>query len=131
MSNLFAALDAGGQQRFISEVERGVACACFCPECTSPLIAKHGDEKVWHFAHAAGQERPECSAGAANMMRRIAIEYLGSLASISLPTYKELVREGSTPWECTALTQAGQQAWSAGCAGPGCLGIRMPSLHSS
>jgi hypothetical protein len=112
MSNLFAAVDALGRQRFVGEVERGQSCACFCPECASPLVAKQGDENVWHFAHVAGQERPECSAGAANMMRRIAIDYLQSLTSISLPTYREQVLDVSG-----AGVRRSHASWPAGIAG--------------
>ena len=42
MSQLFAALDAQGQIRFVGDVARGAACGCFCPVCASPLIAKLG-----------------------------------------------------------------------------------------
>ena len=32
-------------------VQRG--CGCICPSCQTPLIARQGEEKVWHFAHAS------------------------------------------------------------------------------
>ena len=91
MIRLFAALDAAGFMRFIGEVARGAACGCFCPECASPLVAKLGEEREWHFAHEAGQERPECEAGAMNMLRRLAVEHLRSQPRIELPRYNERV----------------------------------------
>lgn len=92
---LFAALDAGGEQHFIGDVDRGQACGCFCPECGSPLVAKQGIEKIWHFAHIGGQERPECEAGAMNMMHRLAIEHLKALTKIVLPRYHQTVTVAS------------------------------------
>lgn len=74
MVKLFVARDAGGQHRYIGDVPRGVACGCFCLVCSSPLVARKGDLLEWHFAHEASQERPECPAGAANLLRRLAVE---------------------------------------------------------
>jgi len=34
------------------EVSRGRGCNCVCPSCERPVDARHGTEKVWHFAHA-------------------------------------------------------------------------------
>jgi hypothetical protein len=94
---LFAAHDARGAVRFVGDVPRGAACGCFCPECKSPLIAKQGDEVQWHFAHEPGQERPECVAGAANLLRRLAAEYLTGLDQLVFEPYRTSVaaRHGS------------------------------------
>jgi len=37
----------------IDEVPAGGACGCICPSCASRLVARHGDHRVWHFAHEA------------------------------------------------------------------------------
>lgn len=37
----------------VSEVDRGKNCNCICPSCKTPLIARQGDIKEWHFAHAS------------------------------------------------------------------------------
>jgi len=37
----------------VYEVKRGRECGCICPSCRTPLIARQGEEKVWHFAHAS------------------------------------------------------------------------------
>jgi hypothetical protein len=91
MIRLFAGLGRDGAMRFIGEVERGAACGCSCPECGSPLVAKQGNEKDWHFAHEGGQERPECEAGAINMLRRLAVEYLRGQPTLELPPFRERV----------------------------------------
>lgn len=92
MTQLFAAVDAGGSIRFASEVPRGSACGCFCPVCASPLVAKQGDHLQWHFAHQAGQERPECLVGAINLLHRIAVDLLRQGGAFTLPEYQETVR---------------------------------------
>jgi hypothetical protein len=81
MVTIFAARTANGESRFIGEVGRGSACACFCIVCGSLLVAKQGEELEWHFAHEAGNERPECPAGAMNLLRRLALEELQKLTS--------------------------------------------------
>ncbi len=96
MSQLFAALDAQGQIRFVGDVARGAACGCFCPVCASPLIAKLGEVNEWHFAHISGQERPDCVVGAINLLRRLGVEYLNQLADLGLPVYTEQIVEPST-----------------------------------
>lgn len=40
-----------GQLVDVGGVERRNACGCICPSCKTPLVARHGDEKEWHFAH--------------------------------------------------------------------------------
>ena len=94
MSQLFAALDAQGEIRFVGDVPRGAACGCFCPACASPLVAKLGEVNEWHFAHVAGQERPDCIVGAVNLLRRLGVEYLNQLADLALPIYTEQIFEG-------------------------------------
>jgi hypothetical protein len=87
MATLFVARDASGATRFVGDVPRGAACACFCPVCNSPLVAKQGDELEWHFAHEAGTERPECRAGAMNLLRRLAVQDLARRGLVVLPPY--------------------------------------------
>jgi hypothetical protein len=105
MIHLFAGIGPQGEMRFIGEVERGAACACRCPECDSPLIAKQGNEKEWHFAHESGQERPECHAGAINMLRRLAIEHLSKREDLRLPMYQTCVRSTSPGIERTETVE--------------------------
>lgn len=95
---IFAGIDSTGALRYIDRVASGLACECFCVVCGSPLIARKGDVKIWHFAHEAGQERPQCSAGAANLMQRIAREYLMETGAFPLPPYSESVFLPDAPY---------------------------------
>jgi hypothetical protein len=35
----------------VASVEGGRKCMCICPSCRTPLIARKGNVKEWHFAH--------------------------------------------------------------------------------
>lgn len=35
----------------VAAVEKGRRCGCICPSCATPLIARQGNRKQWHFAH--------------------------------------------------------------------------------
>jgi hypothetical protein len=89
--SIFAGLDHDGVLRFVGDVTRGAACGCRCAACGAALIAKRGDQKVWHFAHEASQERPDCLAGAVNLLRRLAIEQLRDEPALRLPAYRKVV----------------------------------------
>jgi hypothetical protein len=104
MTQLFAALDPAGAIKFATEVPRGSACGCFCPVCSSPLVAKQGEKLEWHFAHEAGQERPDCLVGALNLLHRIGSEILREAGEIHLPAYHQIV-------QCQHLQQ--QVSWKA------------------
>lgn len=101
MAILFVALDAAGASRFVGDVPRGAACGCFCPVCNSPVVAKQGDELEWHFAHEAGTERPECRAGAVNLLRRLAVDDLARRGLVLLPSHSvphPLAGRGPIEW---------------------------------
>jgi hypothetical protein len=57
-------MDASRVMRHISEVEKGKACNCICPNigCATPLIAKKGDNNANHFSH---QSNITCSGESA------------------------------------------------------------------
>ena len=54
------ALDHAGQVVHVDEVPGGAACKCICPACETSLIARKGDIKAHHFAHANSQ--PACES---------------------------------------------------------------------
>lgn len=85
--SIFAGLYATGALRFVGDVPRGAACGCTCADCGASLVARRGDIRNWHFAHEASQERPDCFAGAVNLLRRLAIQRLRDFGIPSLPVY--------------------------------------------
>lgn len=89
--SIFAGLDSNGQIRFVGDVPRGAECDCCCVACGAQLVARRGDVRVWHFAHEASQERPDCYAGAVNLLRRLAIEQMMDSGLPPLPTFRTTV----------------------------------------
>lgn len=72
-----------------SDVESGRACACICPECEAPLIAKKGEKRIWHFAH----EGAACENGAETAIHRMAKQILAEQRTVALPAVDVLVSE--------------------------------------
>ena len=54
------AMDKKGRIRSVEEVARGLACECVCPCCREAVIARQGDIREWHFAHAVDSD---CEGG--------------------------------------------------------------------
>jgi len=72
------------------EVPRGQACNCVCPGCEHPVIAKHGTEKVWHFAHAKASD---CASAYEKSVHELAKQTLRERKVIRVP--KLLVAVGA------------------------------------
>lgn len=113
MAGIFAGIDAAGDVRFIDDVPSGRACALFCSFCNSSLVAKKGKIKKSHFAHEALQERPECVAGAVNLLRRLALDLFSQRPPIPLPKCRvernrwasgQLVTR-QMEWSCAAVAR--------------------------
>ena len=66
----------------ISEVEAGLACACVCPACGHPLVARKGARRAHHFAHAGGAE---CAHGLQTALHLAAKQALESERRMRLP----------------------------------------------
>ena len=49
-----------GKEIHINDAKRGAGCGCVCPSCSAPLIARQGDENIWHFAHS---QKTDCDYG--------------------------------------------------------------------
>ncbi len=45
------ALDAAGHVVHVDHVPRGKDCACSCPSCEQPVLARQGEIRQHHFAH--------------------------------------------------------------------------------
>jgi len=78
-------------------VKRGRACGCVCPSCRTPLIARQGEEKVWHFAHASrdvyDRTTQECDFSFYVSVRLMARQLIGSRLTLALPDYRSRVTQ--------------------------------------
>jgi hypothetical protein len=74
----------------IHQVPSGLACACVCPACLRPLMARKGRKMTHHFAHQRGEE---CPFGVETMVHQLAKKILAAEKQIMLPA----VRVGALP----------------------------------
>ena len=83
----------------VEHVVRGKKCLCVCPSCKTPLIAKQGKSKAWHFAHASRQvfEQTEkhCEYSFYLSVRLMARQLMSNKQELLLPAYNELISEYS------------------------------------
>ncbi len=81
----------------VSEVPKGNKCGCTCPACKTPLVARQGDENVWHFAHASRKvykrTEKECEFSFFVSVRMMARQVVGNELKINIPEYIDSVSE--------------------------------------
>jgi hypothetical protein len=82
----------------VAEVARGRACGCICPSCKTPLIARQGEVKEWHFAHASRgvhqSTQQSCEFSLYVSVRMMARQMIGEQLEIELPELNGQVTEG-------------------------------------
>ncbi|MDK2126498.1 competence protein CoiA family protein [Parachitinimonas caeni] len=69
----------------VREVRRGLHCACFCPLCSTPLMARQGEVRTWHFAHPPHQAN--CSGAAESALHLAAKACLQRSRALQLPAF--------------------------------------------
>lgn len=67
---ILQAVNAEGKSFYIDDVPNGKKCGCFCAECHGALIAKQGNVKAHHFAHASGNDSLKCSQTALHLLAK-------------------------------------------------------------
>tara|TARA_Y100000296_G_scaffold76653_1_gene97484 strand:- start:5124 stop:6215 length:1092 start_codon:yes stop_codon:yes gene_type:complete len=77
----------------VGSVEKGVQCDCICPSCKTPLIARQGEIKEWHFAHQSRSTEQEteapCEYSLAVSLRLMIKQLFEEGAVFYLPEYKK------------------------------------------
>lgn len=76
------AMDKEGRMRSVEEVSRGLSCECTCTCCGDRVIARQGEVREWHFAHASGEE---CAGAAESALHHAAKQVLLDNKGTSLP----------------------------------------------
>jgi len=81
----------------VADVPRGKLCGCICPSCKSPLIARQGNLKEWHFAHASrsvySRTERECQFSFYVSVRMMARQVIREKLELVLPRYEDVVSE--------------------------------------
>lgn len=76
------AMDKAGRIRSVEEVARGLACECICPSCGDAVIARQGEVREWHFAHAA---ETDCESGIETALHLAAKQLLLERRGLTVP----------------------------------------------
>lgn len=76
------AMDKEDRIRSVEEVARGLACECVCPSCGDAVIARQGDIREWHFAHAADSD---CKSGLETALHLAAKQLLLEHRGMTVP----------------------------------------------
>lgn len=83
------AVNQEGEVVSVDEVPRGLECRCSCSICGAPLMAKQGEQRIWHFAHATGND---CEGSAETALHLAAKQVLQQSMGLEIP---KIVVEGT------------------------------------
>ncbi|MGE5154647.1 MAG: competence protein CoiA family protein [Bdellovibrio bacteriovorus] len=72
-------MTSDGRLVSVEDVSRGKACDCCCPECGEVLIARQGEVRAWHFAHASGGDCGAAAEGALHLAAKQLIVQEGAI----------------------------------------------------
>lgn len=80
---ILMAVNKAGKNVYIDEVPNGKQCGCFCKECGGELVARHGEKRIHHFAHASRNDSIKCSQTALHLLAKEIIAEERSVPSIN------------------------------------------------
>jgi competence protein CoiA len=82
MSSLFG-LNQFNQLVHVAEVVRGLGCQCRCVECGEPLVARQGEIREHHFAHASNRE--PCDSNHESLLHLYAKQLIIEAGGLTVP----------------------------------------------
>lgn len=80
---MYIALDENNKLVNIERVKRGLACQCTCFECGEAVIARKGEIKEHHFAHASN--KASCTIHPESVLHKYAKEVILESMGLMLP----------------------------------------------
>ena len=83
----------------VSEVERGLACGCVCPQCKRPLQANQGEQRIY-FSHDPSEKNINCEGALETALHRMAKQILSDTQHAIFPefTIKESLKISYTEY---------------------------------
>lgn len=85
----------------IKQVERGLACNCYCFECSEPVVAKKGEKNEHHFAHASNKE--SCHINPESILHKFAKQVIMEKKYLVLPPLPETDDAEARIWKFSSL----------------------------
>ena len=87
----------------IKQVEKGLACHCFCFECNEPVVAKKGEKNEHHFAHSSNKE--SCNISPESILHKFAKQVIMEEQSIVLPSLPNNDEMKANTWRFDRLVE--------------------------
>ena len=92
-----------------TEVPNGENCGCVCPSCNVPLVAKQGQIKEWHFAHARGAD---CVGAVESALHKMAKQLIMERQHLYVPQ-RTLTREATGLYDDVSNTYSWRKTLKA------------------
>lgn len=87
----------------IKQVEKGLACHCFCFECNEPVVARKGEKNEHHFAHSSNKE--SCNISPESILHKFAKQVIMEEQSIVLPPLPNNDEMEAKTWQFDSLVE--------------------------
>lgn len=87
----------------IKQVEKGLACHCFCFECNEPVVARKGEKNEHHFAHSSNKE--SCNISPESILHKFAKQVIMEEQSIVLPPLPNNDEMNAKTWQFDHLVE--------------------------
>ena len=85
----------------VKQVERGLACMCFCFECAEPVVARKGEKNEHHFAHLSNKE--SCTIHPESILHKFAKQVIMEKKCVALPPLPETDETEAKNWQFSSL----------------------------
>ena len=85
----------------IKQVERGLACNCYCFECGEPVVARKGEKNEHHFAHSNNKE--SCHINPEGILHKFAKQVIMEKKCVVLPPIPETDETEAKNWQFSSL----------------------------
>ena len=96
----------------VANTEQGKDCDCVCPECGADLIARHGKNRRWHFAHASNADATRACGETSlhRMAKQVIVGLTGTGKELCLgPDYRLVLRSAEPEKRMDELGAHGRQ----------------------
>jgi len=87
----------------VKQVERGLACMCFCFECAEPVVARKGEKNEHHFAHLNNKE--SCTIHPESILHKFAKQVIMEERYLTLPSLPDDENSENKTWQFDHLIE--------------------------
>ena len=81
----------------VKQVERGLACMCFCFECAEPVLARKGEKNEHHFSHLSNKE--SCTIHPESILHKFAKQVIMEEKYLTLPALPDDEHNEEKTWQ--------------------------------